>query len=116
MPSRDRTPLDLSRTIPTYRGPWAFVHHYAGLHNVVQDTDGRVLASHVPIDCGPLLAAGPTLLAALHRVARVAEPGSAARDIAIGAIEDHHERAGIALDLPVDVQAGRGLRIVGVAK
>lgn len=62
-----------------------------------------------------MLAAGPTLLAALERVVELAPPGSPAHEVAAVAIEAHHERAAITMVEWSPASARRGLRVVGVA-
>jgi len=49
-------------------GPWRFHANLWGFRNVIADRDGRYIVANVPANCGPLLAAAPTLIAA--RLAR----------------------------------------------
>ena len=106
---------------PTSRhpGPWSFHVHLYGLRHVVVDSDRRYMVSNVPVGCGPLLAAGPELLAALDRIAATTPPGTEAHEIATSAIESFREREAMVL---VDWRPGsiaparlRELRIAGVA-
>jgi len=75
------------------------------------------MVSSAPIGSGPLLAAGPELLAALERVAEMTQPGTEAHEVATGAIEQFREREGMIIaDLqPAEVTPARRLRVVGVA-
>jgi len=76
-----------------------------------------VMASSVPIGAGPLLAAGPELLAALQRVAELVPVGSPAHNVAGDALEQFAEREGITLAdwQPVTHSEPPRLRIAGVA-
>jgi len=67
-------------------GPWRFYVRRYGLVHVIADANGEPMASSVPAGSGPLLAAGPELLAALQRVAELA-PALAAKGR--GGIVDH---------------------------
>ena len=96
-------------------GPWRFHAHLWGFTNAIADRDGRYIVSNVPANCGPLLAAGPTLLAALERVATQTTPGSPAHETAINAIESFREREGMALADWNPLTPAPRLRIVGVA-
>lgn len=77
-------------------------------------------ASSVPVGSGPLLAAGPELLAALQRIVELVPVGSPAHDVASNALEQFAEREGITL---ADWEPGTthlqplrpSLRIAGVA-
>jgi hypothetical protein len=73
-------------------GPWSFHDHIYGLSNVVLDAECRHIASNVPRDCGPLLAAGPELLERMWRISRVAPIGSAAHVIARRTLRDFDYR------------------------
>ena len=70
----------------THLAPWTFKASNSGTQNVVVDAEGRNIASYVPVRCGPLLAAGPTLLQRMNDIARVTEPGTEAHDIAADAL------------------------------
>jgi len=101
-------------------GPWQFHVRRYGLGHVVTDANGSVMASSVPIGAGPLLAAGPELLAALRRVADLAPVGSPAHTVAVDALEQFAEREGMTLAdwQPATTQPQplrRQLRIAGVA-
>src|SRR5689334_3955525 len=78
-------------------GPWRFHAGLWGFRNVVADRDGRYIVSNVPANCGPLLAAGPALVAALERIAAITEPGSPAHHVAVNAVESFGEREAITL-------------------
>ena len=67
-------------------GPWSFHDHIYGLSNVVLDAESRHIASNVPRDCGPLLAAGPQLLERIARIERLVSIGSPAHTIAQGTL------------------------------
>ena len=75
------------------------------------------MASEVRPQCGPMLAAGPALLTALWRVARMTRPDSLAHEIAVKAIEEYLEREGMQLDdvAPWEMPRRQKLRVVGVA-
>ena len=108
------TPHDrLTRRNP---GLWTFYVRRYGLAHVVVDANGEPIASSVPAGCGPLLAAGPELLAALARVAQLTPAGSPAHEVAVDAFERFGEGEGIAL---ADWKPATGRRvaprIVGVA-
>jgi len=95
--------------------PWRFHANLWGFRNVIADRDGRYIVANVPSNCGPLLAAAPTLIVALERIATLTDPGSPAHEAAVGALESFREREGITL---VDWNApapARKLRIIGVA-
>ena len=99
-------------------GPWQFHVRRYGLGHVVTDANGSMMASSVPIGAGPLLAAGPELLAALQRVAELVPAGSPAHNVAVDALEQFAEREGMTLAdwQPVTAPAVRPqLRIAGVA-
>ena len=57
-------------------GPWAFHAYRWGFPNVIVDGAGGYIVSSVPVSCGALLAAGPSLLATLERITAAAAPGS----------------------------------------
>ena len=95
--------------------PWRFHARLWGFSNVIADRDRRYIVSNVRADCGPLLAAGPTLLAALETIATLTAPGSPVHELALGTVESYREREGMALvDWKPNTPAPR-LRIVGVA-
>ena len=97
-------------------GPWKFHVRRYGLGHVVMDADGSMLASSVPIGAGPLLAAGPELLAALQRVAELVPVGSPAHNVAVDALEQFAEREGMTLgDWQPITTAPLRLHIAGVA-
>ena len=99
-------------------GPWRFHTRQYNSQNVIVDADGRMMACNVPIGAGPLLAAGPELLAALQRVAEVATVGSSAHNVAVDALERFAEREGMTLADWQPALAPRPrprLRIVGIA-
>ena len=100
-----------TRTDEPFPGPWRF-----GFRNVIADRDGRYIVSNVPVNCGPLLAAGPTLVAVLERISTLTEPGTPAHETAVNAVESFHEREAITLADWNPPAAVRGLRIVGTAK
>ena len=108
----DRPPTDPAHRWP---GRWRFYPHRWGFRNVIADRDERYIVSSVPAECGPLLAAGPSLLIALDKVAAQTEPGSPAHETAVNAIELFREREGMVLvDWNPQTPAPK-LRIVGVA-
>lgn len=93
-------------------GPWSFHQYLYGFSHVICDADGRIIASSVVANDGPLMAAAPTLLHALKRIAAIEGP---AQEIAARAIEDFGEREGVVLsDWNPDRPRPR-LRIVGEA-
>ena len=99
-------------------GPWRFYVRRYGLVHVIAGANGSPMASRVPIGSGPLLAAGPELLAALQRVAKLVPLGSPAHTVAVDAVEQFAEREGMTLAdwQPVTAPAVRPqLRIAGVA-
>ncbi len=99
-------------------GPWRFYVRRYGLVHVIADANGEPMAASVPIGSGPLLAAGPELLAALQHVAELAPAGSPAHNVAVDALEQFAEREGMTLAdwQPVTAPAVRPqLRIAGVA-
>lgn len=100
---------------PPFLPPWAFHPRLWDLPNVIADRDGRYIVSHAPVECGPMLAAGPTLLAALERVVDLAPPESPAHEAAAAAIEAHHERVAITMVEWSPAPMRRGLRVVGEA-
>ena len=77
--------------------PWRFERYIYGLRNVVLTSLGTVLATHVPTRSGALLAAAPSLLAVLERIANLAEH-TEARRIAIPALNRFREREAEALE------------------
>jgi hypothetical protein len=100
-------------------GPWSFHVHRYGLGHVIVDADGRYITSNVPIGSGPLLAAGPELLAALEHVAEVTTPGTEAHELATRVIESFREGEAMVLvdwrPEPIPPARRRQLRIAGVA-
>ncbi|MEJ7669037.1 MAG: hypothetical protein WKH97_09955 [Casimicrobiaceae bacterium] len=99
-------------------GPWRFYVRRYGLVYVIADANGAPMALSVPIGSGPLLAAGPELLAALQRVVELAPVGSPAHDVAVNALEHFAEREGMTLAdwQPATAPPARPrLRIAGVA-
>src|SRR6476619_4203922 len=96
-------------------GPSRFHANLWGFRNVVADRDGRYIVSNVPANCGPLLAAGPALVAALERVATQTEPGSPAHETAVNAMESFREREAMTLVDWNPLAPAPQLRIVGVA-
>ncbi|MBK7236362.1 MAG: hypothetical protein IPI02_12320 [Sterolibacteriaceae bacterium] len=78
----------------TISAPWRFFKHAYGLSNVVLDADKRLLAAQVPIHAGPLMAAAPTMLAVLKKVAARLPEGDELGDLARRAIA----RATVAVD------------------
>src|SRR3982750_4654259 len=76
--------------------PWRFERYIYGLRNVVLTSLGTVLATHVPTRSGALLAAGPSLLAVVERIANLPED-TEARRIAIWALTRFREREAEAL-------------------
>lgn len=76
-----------------------------------------MMACNVPIGAGPLLAAGPDLLAALEKVVDLATLGSPAHTIAVDALEQFTEREAMMLGdwRPGTSPRPRTLRIAGVA-
>ena len=66
----------------THLGPWTFQASHSGSQNAIVDAAGRNIASYVPAACGPLLAAGPTLLERMGSIADATEPGTRAHRIA----------------------------------
>ena len=109
--------MDRQPTAPESRwpGPWRFYPHRWGFRNVIADRDERYIVSSVPAECGPLLAAGPSLLLALDKITAQTEPGSAAHETAVNAVESFREREAMMLvDWNPQPPAPR-LRIVGVA-
>jgi len=99
-------------------GPWRFHTRQYNSQNVIVDADGRMMACNVPIGAGPLLAAGPELLAALQRVAELAPEGSPAHNVAVDALEQFAEQEGMTLadwQPALAPQPRPQLRIVGVA-
>lgn len=66
--------------------PWRFLRSCYGVGNVIIDADKRILASHVPVDDGPTMAAAPTLSAVLRRVAAKLPIGDELGDLARRAI------------------------------
>ena len=96
--------------------PWRFYATFAGVSNCVTDREGRLIVSQVPVSCGPMLAAGPTLLIALERIARMTKPGSMVHEVALQAVECHRERDAIILqEEKILPRAARQLRIAGIA-
>lgn len=51
--------------------PWRFHVGIYALNHVVLDADGRVVCSHVRASDGRLMAAAPTMLAVLQRIAEI---------------------------------------------
>ena len=49
--------------------PWRIEPYIYGLRNVVMTASGSVLACNVPAMAGPLLAAAPSLLAVVEKIA-----------------------------------------------
>lgn len=108
-------PLPFDRSDDRHPGPWSFHAYRWGFPNVIVDGAGGYIVSSVPASCGPLLAAGPSLLVALERIAAAASPRSAVHELATGALETFREREGITLaDWRAHAPAPR-LRIAGVA-
>lgn len=96
-------------------GPWSFHRYRWGFPNVIVDGAGGYIVSSVPASCGPLLAAGPSLLITLQRIAAAAPAGTEAHELAMGAVEAFREREGITLaDWRAHGLPPR-LRIAGVA-
>ena len=93
-------------------GPWSFHQYLYGFSHVICDADGRIIASSVVAAHGPLMAAGPTLLHALRRVAAIEGPG---QEIAARAVEDFGEREGFLLSDWDPHRPRPQLRIVGEA-
>jgi hypothetical protein len=91
-------------------GPWSFHQYRYGFSHVICDADGRIIASSVNVNAGPLLAAGPALLYALRQIAAVEGPG---QDIAARAFEDFGEREGFLLSDWDPYRPRPRLRIVG---
>lgn len=108
----DRPPLEPDCQWP---GPWRFHPHRFGFSNVIADRDGRYITSNIPAECGPLLAAGPSLLVALDKITTQTEPGSPAHETAVRAIESFREREGMTLVDWNPLTPAPRLRIVGVA-
>jgi hypothetical protein len=73
-------------------GPWSFHDHIYGLSNVVLDAECREIASSVPRDCGPLLAAGRELPERIWAISRVAPIGSLAHTIATSTLREFNYR------------------------
>jgi hypothetical protein len=71
-----------------YRGPWTFRRSHSGTLNVVVDAQGKNIASYVPPTCGPLLAAGPSLLERMRIIADATERGSTAHKVADEALKE----------------------------
>ena len=67
----------------------------------------------MPANCGPLLAAGPALVAALERIASITPLDSPAHEIAVSAVESFREREAITLADWNPRALVRELRIVG---
>jgi len=88
-------------------------HQYMyGFTHVICNAAGSIIAASVNKSVGPLMAAAPTLLHELERIAAGEEP---AREIAQSAVESFIEREGMAL-ADWDPHRGRPrLRIVGEA-
>lgn len=100
---------------PLHPGPWSFHRYRWGFPNVVVDGAGGYIVSSVPASCGPLLAAGPFLLATLERIADATEPSTPAHEMATGTLKAFREREGITLaDWRANASPPR-LRIAGVA-
>lgn len=66
--------------------PWRFHATRYGVSHAVVDADGRILFAHVPVHDGPLVAAAPTMLAVLRRVAARLPEGDELGDLARRAI------------------------------
>lgn len=62
--------------------------HAFGLAHIITDADGWHLASNVPANAGPLMAAGPELLERLARIARLTSTGSPAHGIALATLRE----------------------------
>ncbi len=71
--------------------PWRFEPFIYGLRNVVLTASGSVLACNVPTTAGPLLAAAPSLLAVVERIAELSTDQDS-RKIAAAALERYHAR------------------------
>jgi len=93
-------------------GPWRFHQYCYGFSHVICDADGRIIASSVVAGDGPLMAAGPTLLHALKRIAAIEGP---AHELAARAVEDFGEREGFVLADWNPYRPRPRLRIVGEA-
>jgi len=93
-------------------GPWCFHQYCYGFSHVICDAEGRIIASSVVANDGPLVAAGPALLRALRQIAEIESP---AQDIAARAIEDFGEREGFVLAEWDSHRPRPRLRIVGEA-
>ena len=108
MSNRQRQPdFDLSPP-PWHRQndpPWRFEHYIYGLRNIVLTSLGTVLATHVPTRSGALLAAAPSLLAVVEKIANLPEDTEATR-IAIRALTRFREREAEALEAGDDAYYG----------
>ena len=93
-------------------GPWCFHQYCYGFSHVICDADGRIIASSVVAGDGPLMAAGPTLLYALRRIAAIEGP---AQELAARTVEDFGEREGFVLSDWNPYRPRPRLRIVGEA-
>jgi hypothetical protein len=94
-------------------GPRTFHQYRYGFAHVICDTDGRIIASSVNVQAGPLMAAGPALLLALTRIAGIEGEG---REVAQRAIEDFGEREAMILADWDPHRSRPRLRIVGEAR
>src|SRR3954447_1811872 len=98
--------------------PWRFERYIYGLRKVVLTSLGTVLATHVPTRSGALLAAGPSLLAVVERIANLAED-TEARRIAIRALTRFRGREAEAIQDADDSYYGpsrslfRNIRVCG---
>ena len=66
--------------------PWRFHESCYGVKNAIVDADKRILASRVPVGDSPLMAAAPTMLAILRRVAATLPKGDELGELARRAI------------------------------
>jgi len=100
----------------SFCGPWAFHLKRSGFDNCLSDHQGRLIVNNVPLDCGPLLAAGPSLLIALERIVRMTQPGSIVHEVALQAVENHRERDAMTLqEERIIPRPAPRLRIAGIA-
>lgn len=67
---------------------WSYHAFAYGLRCVILDENGQHLGSHLPKQCGPLLAKAPAMLHALREIQKMFAPGSEAHRIAGEMIEE----------------------------